>query len=60
MIGTLEIVVIVLAVIILFGGKNLPDFARNLGKLVRGFKREFNEFQKSLNDDSNDKSEHSG
>jgi len=39
MLGSWEIVVILLVVLILFGGKKLPDFARNLGKGVREFKK---------------------
>lgn len=42
MIGTGEIVVILCVGLILFGGKRLPDFARNLGKGVREFKKALN------------------
>jgi sec-independent protein translocase protein TatA len=39
MIGTGELLVILGVVTLLFGGKKLPEFARNLGKGVREFKR---------------------
>lgn len=39
MIGTGELIVILCVILILFGGKKLPEFARNLGKGVREFKR---------------------
>lgn len=38
MLGTWEIILIVLAVLLLFGGKKIPEFMRGLGKGVRSFK----------------------
>lgn len=39
MIGTGEIIVIMGVVTLLFGGKKLPEFARNLGKGLHEFKK---------------------
>lgn len=39
MIGTGELIVIFLVVLILFGGKRLPEFARQLGLGIREFKK---------------------
>lgn len=39
MIGTGEILVILLIALILFGGKKLPEFAQSLGKGIREFKK---------------------
>jgi len=39
MLGSWEVIVILLVVLVLFGGKKLPDFARNLGKGMREFKK---------------------
>lgn len=39
MLGTGEILVILVVALILFGGKKLPDFAKNLGKGIREFKK---------------------
>ena len=38
MIGTTEIVLIVLAILLLFGGKKIPELARGLGTALREFK----------------------
>ncbi len=39
MLGTGEIIVILCLVLLLFGGKKLPEFARNLGRGIREFKQ---------------------
>jgi sec-independent protein translocase protein TatA len=36
--GTQEIVLIVIALLLLFGGKKIPELARGLGKGIREFK----------------------
>ena len=36
--GTWEIIVIVLVVLLLFGGKNIPELMKGLGKGVKSFK----------------------
>ena len=43
--GPMEIVVIALVVILLFGWKRLPDAARSLGRSARVFKSEVNEMK---------------
>jgi len=39
MIGTAEIIIILGLVLLLFGGKKLPEFARNLGTGIREFRK---------------------
>lgn len=39
MLGTAELVIILLLVLILFGGKKLPELARSIGLGIREFKR---------------------
>ena len=38
MIGTTEIILIVLVVLLLFGGKKIPELMRGLGSGVKSFK----------------------
>ena len=61
-IGFKEILLILLIVLILFGGKKLPDLARGLGAAFREFKkgmRELNtiekEAEKDITDEDDDK-----
>ena len=42
-IGTGEIILIVLAILLLFGGKKLPELMRGMGKGVKEFKDAMNE-----------------
>lgn len=39
MIGSWELILILFMILILFGGKRLPQFAKNLGKGLREFKK---------------------
>ena len=39
MIGSGELIVILCVILVLFGGKKLPEFAKNLGKGIREFKK---------------------
>lgn len=50
MIGTWEIVAIVLLVVLLFGGKKIPELMKGLGKGVKSFKEGMNEVEKEMND----------
>ena len=38
MLGTWEIILIVLVMLLIFGGKKIPELMRGLGKGVRSFK----------------------
>ncbi len=51
--GPLEIVVILLVVLLLFGAKRLPEIGQSLGKGIR-------EFKKSLKDISGDDKDKKG
>ena len=51
--GLPEILLIVFVIILLFGGKKLPELARSLGKSLNEFKRGQSE---SLPEEKNDKS----
>ena len=42
-IGTPEIILIVLAIVLLFGGRKIPELMRGIGKGVKEFKEGINE-----------------
>lgn len=42
MIGSAELIVVLCIVLLLFGGKKLPEIAKNLGKGIREFKKACN------------------
>lgn len=50
-IGTVEIIVIAVVLLILFGGKKLPELARGLGESGRELKKAQKEFHEALKDD---------
>ena len=51
-IGAGEIVLIALVVLLLFGGKKIPELMKGLGKGVKSFMEGMNEIEKDLNDDA--------
>ena len=57
MIGTWEIVAIVAVVVLLFGGKKIPELMKGIGKGVKSFKDAMNEVEKEIKDDDNYKKE---
>ncbi len=53
-IGTGEIIIIALVVLLIFGGKKIPELMKGLGKGVRNFKDGLNDIEKDINADIND------
>ena len=49
-IGPWEIVLICLVVVLLFGGKKIPELMKGVGKGVKSFKEGMNEVQKESNE----------
>ncbi len=49
--GAGEIVIIALVVLLLFGGKKIPELMKGLGKGVKSFKDGMNEIEKDINED---------
>lgn len=49
-IGMWEVVIIALIVLLLFGGKKIPELMKGLGKGVKSFKDGLNEVEKDIND----------
>jgi len=55
-IGTSEIIIIALVVLLLFGGKKIPELMRGLGKGVKSFKDGVNGVSDEINNAANDDS----
>ncbi len=53
-IGTQELIFIFLGLLLLFGGKKLPELARGLGKGIREFKKATTEIEEDLKMDELD------
>ena len=47
--GTGEIVIIVFVVLLLFGGRKIPELMKGLGKGVRSFKQVMNDISDEIN-----------
>ena len=52
--GTGEIIIIALVVLLLFGGKKIPELMRGLGKGVKSFKDGMKDIEKEITDVDND------
>lgn len=50
MFGTWEIVAIVAVIVLLFGGKKIPELMKGVGKGVKSFKEGMNEVEKEVKD----------
>lgn len=53
--GAGEIILIALVVLLLFGGKKIPELMRGLGKGVRSFKNGLNEIEKDIEEAGDEK-----
>ncbi|EKX96912.1 twin arginine-targeting protein translocase, TatA/E family [Hoylesella saccharolytica F0055] len=51
MLGTPEIILIVLVILLLFGGRKIPELMKGLGKGVKSFKDGMNGIEKDLDTD---------
>ena len=64
MLGTWEIILIVLVILLIFGGKKIPELMKGLGKGVKSFKdgvngKEDDEPKEELKKSNNEQSERS-
>ena len=57
MFGTQELIIILVIVLILFGAKKIPEFAKGLGKGVKEFKNAKNDVEKDIEDAIEEKKE---
>ena len=56
-IGHWEIIAIVLVILLILGGKKIPELMKGLGKGVKSFKEGVNEVEKEIDSASKDKPE---
>ncbi len=47
--GSQEIIIIALVILLLFGGKKIPELMRGLGKGVSQFKKGMNDIEQEIN-----------
>ncbi|HBG41630.1 MAG TPA: twin-arginine translocase TatA/TatE family subunit [Porphyromonadaceae bacterium] len=50
-----EIPIILIVVLLLFGGKKIPEFMSGLGKGIRSFKKGLNDIEEDIKTDPTDK-----
>ena len=50
-IGTGEIILIALVVLLLYGGKKIPELMKGIGKGVKSFKDGMHEIEKDINEE---------
>lgn len=55
--GTGEIILIALVILLLFGAKRLPELAKSIGKSVKSFKSGLNDVEKEIKDSTEESSE---
>ena len=54
-IGPWQIVILALLIILLFGGKKIPELMKGIGKGVKSFKEGMNEVEDQINKSDEDK-----
>jgi len=54
-IGPWQIVIIALVIVLLFGGKKIPELMKGVGKGVKSFKEGMNEIDEQVNQESEPK-----
>jgi sec-independent protein translocase protein TatA len=50
-----EWIIILIVVLLVFGGKKIPELMKGIGKGIRGFKDGMKEIENDIKDDSGDK-----
>ena len=53
--GGMELIIILVVVLLIFGGSKLPQLGEGLGKMLRGFRREMKAIEKDKEEESGDK-----
>lgn len=53
-VGTTEVIIIAIVILLLFGGKKIPELMKGLGKGIRSFKQGMNEVTDEINKSAED------
>ncbi len=53
-IGTTEIIIIAILVLVLFGAKRIPELAKGLGQGIKEFRKASNDIKKEIEESSRD------
>ncbi|MGL4363775.1 MAG: Sec-independent protein translocase subunit TatA/TatB [Bacteroidales bacterium] len=56
-IGSTEIIIIALAILLIFGGKKIPELMRGVGKGIRNFKEGLKDVEDDLKNDVDKKTD---
>ena len=57
-VGPWQVVIIALVILLLFGGKKIPELMKGLGKGMKSFKEGMNEVEKQIEDVDRDLNSH--
>ncbi len=57
MLGYQELILIFLIVLLLFGGRKIPEIARGLGRGIREFKKARDDLRNAIDEEENDTSQ---
>ncbi len=58
--GATEIIIIAIVILLLFGGKKIPELMKGLGKGVKSFKEGMNSVESDLNDEDKKRDNNNG
>lgn len=56
-VGMWEVIIIALVILLIFGGKKIPELMKGLGKGVKSFKEGVNDIEKEINEPAPKKEE---
>ena len=54
-IGTTELIIIFLIILLLFGAKNIPEIAKGIGKSISSFKKGLKDIKEDVEQNQEDK-----
>ena len=52
MLGTLEVVIILVVIMLIFGPSKLPQLGEGIGKMLRGFRKEIQQIESDKRDEA--------